>query len=168
MAKKTKGVLSTKGVGTNVEVSKLLDVSKNAEDSTLFSHKEIATLIIVTYGTPRYRGVVQRWKKLLFELYQRELIGVRGKGYMIMTAKGRIAKAYHDLNATINQIQRVAVRTTVIPRDGLSKEELTELMHTQLIASKMLGGYESCRKEAVTATQREAGITAAILAVEGK
>ena len=153
MVKKTKGILSTKGVGTNVEVSKLLDISKGAEDGVLFLHKDISTLIIVTYGTARYRGVMQRWKKLLFELYQRELMGVRGRGYMIMTAKGRIAKAYHDLNATINQIQMVAVRTTVIPHDNLSKDELAELTHTQLNASKMLSGYESCRKETLPIPQ---------------
>lgn len=60
MVKKTKGILSTKGVGTNVEVSKLLDISKGAEDGVLFLHKDISTLIIVTYGTARYRGVMQR------------------------------------------------------------------------------------------------------------
>lgn len=143
MAKKTKGILSTKGVGTDVEVSKLLSISKDAGDSSLFSHKEIANLIIVTYGSARYRGVVIRWKKLLFEIYQRELITVRGRGYMIMTPKGRITKAYHDLNIAIKQVRRVAIRSTVIPRDSLSEEDMFELEHIQLTISKILGGCES-------------------------
>lgn len=149
------GKLFFGGMSTDVELGKLMERYGETDPGALITHDEIESAIGMSRDSNRYRTVIARWKRAMFSKCNLEVTSRKGEGYVVMTPAERVQKASDDTRKINNEIRRVHYRFAVVPRSGLSDQDIRRADHSQIALAKLCDDMASARKTIEAPTRPE-------------
>lgn len=134
-------------INTDHEIAQLRLRFASAEPGAVLAHQDIAEAAGIDPGTSRYRTVVERFRKILLVEKNIELVSLRGEGYQVLTASGRLSEGVRRGERIRRAIRGAHYRMMLIPRAELSDAEVRQADHAQMFLAKAADDFATAKKQ---------------------
>lgn len=109
------------GLPYGPQVKRLEDKYPAPDEEATILHEELETIIGETRGTQRYYGIVNSWRKKLFNELGIDSAWVPGDGVKILTPDEHLHHGEKDTSSGRRKTKRGMKRTAATPRDRLNE-----------------------------------------------
>ena len=149
MADDKKYNLWTGGLPYEMQVKKLEEIHPVPEEGSVISHEVLAKIIGEAYGTSRYYGVINSWRKKLFSMLGIDTVILPGMGLRILEPAERLHHSEADFRSSLRKVKKSARRLAATPRERLDDVGKQRYDHIAIIMAKMKTEVGQAKKQLV-------------------
>jgi len=135
------------GLPYGPQVKKLEDAYPAPDEDKIIGHEELEKLTGETKGTPRYYGIVNSWRKRLFNELGIDSAWISGEGVKILPPAERLHASESDFNRGLRKTKRAVRRLAATPRERLDEIGQQRYDHSAIVMAKMKGEAELAQKQ---------------------
>ena len=135
------------GIPYGPDVQKLRNELGVPERGTQITHEEFEKIIGIKRANPRYRRVIQVWRKQLFKENNVDTEWERGVGLNILKEPERIGASSRDLNRAARQAQKSHIRATHIKTEELNDTDRRKADHLRTVSAMVYGAASKGAQE---------------------
>lgn len=135
------------GLPYSPQVRKLEDLYPKPEEDTLFTHEDLERVIAEKHGTQRYYGVINSWRKKLFNELGIDSSWIPAQGLRILSPADRLHVSESDFKTGLRRTKKAIRRLAATPRDRLDAVGQQRYDHASIVMAKIKGEANSAQKQ---------------------
>jgi hypothetical protein len=135
------------GLPYGPQVKKLEEAYPRPEEDSVISHEDFVALVSETKGTQRYYGVINSWRKKLFNELGIDTAWLPGDGIKILPPADRLKVSEGDFKTGLRKAKRAVRRLAATPRERLDDIGRKRYDHTAIVMAKVSSVADEARKQ---------------------
>jgi hypothetical protein len=135
------------GLPYGPQVKKLEDAYAAPEEDSLISHEELQKLTGEPKASQRYYGIVNSWRKRLFNELGIDSAWIPGEGVKILPPADRLHASEVDFKHGLRKTKRAVRRLAATPRDRLDDMGQKRYDHAAVVMAKLKGEADLAQKQ---------------------
>jgi hypothetical protein len=141
------------GVPVAPDVKLLLGHFQELEPGTQIKHEDVEPVLGLKRKEHRYRTVVQRWMRELWDDYNIRMVGMIG-GFRVLTPEERLDQSEHQRVKGTRRLLQSVREVTTTPTGELSKAEFARYHHLLVSNARALSLVKDVQREYGLALRR--------------
>jgi hypothetical protein len=135
------------GLPYGPQVRKLEELYPKPEEDLMLIHEQIEKIIGEPKGTQRYYGIVDSWRKKLFNELGIDSAWLPGQGLKILQPSERLHASESDFKFGLRKTKRAVKRLAATPRDRLDAIGQQRYDHAAIVMAKIKGEADMAQKQ---------------------
>jgi hypothetical protein len=128
-------------------VKKLEEAFPKPDEDLLITHEELQALIGEEKGSQRYYGVINSWRKKLFNELGIDTAWDPGEGVKILAPADRLHASEHGFKQHLRATKRDSRRLAATPRERLNDVGQQRYDHVSIVMAKIKGAIDTTQKQ---------------------
>lgn len=116
------------GIPVAPDVKLLMDHFGQPEVGTEIEHEAVEAVLCLPRKSGRYRTVVSRWMRTLWDQFNIRVVGIRG-GFRVLTATERLDQSEHQRVKGVRRLTQAVKEVVTAPVAELPPEQITRRDH---------------------------------------
>jgi len=135
------------GLPYGPQVKKMEEAFPSPEENKLLLHEDLEKLIGEKRGSQRYYGVINSWRKKIFNELGIDTAWMPGDGVKILPPEERLHASEFDFRIGLRKTKRAIRRLAATPRDRLDEIGQRRYDHASIIMAKIKGEADRAQKQ---------------------